>query len=322
MKKNIIFLVFMSISFTILAQQSGQYTSYMLDPIRYNPAYAGLDYSLSLTGTFRQQWAGLDGAPQSSRVSAHLPLYFLQGGVGIQVESESIGAHDFSAAKASYNYQLEAGSGILSMGVGAGLQQFKLLGGELITPNGEYLGPGTLTHNDDLLTLATVSGSSVTIDAGVYYQSERIDVGLSVENLSASSIQLENLNYQFTRTYHAFAAARFELGSQFILKPSIWFRTDAVENQLDISVLTTYNDNIFGGLSLRGYNKTTNDAVAILAGVKLSPSLTVAYAYDIALSPLQTLHNGSHEIVLKYQLNKTIGAGKPPRIIYHPRVNN
>jgi len=305
-----------------MAQQSGQYTSYMLDPVRYNPAYAGLDYALSLTATYRQQWLGLDGSPQSSRLSAHLPLYFLRGGVGLQAESESIGAHDFSSAKAAYNYQMEIGPGILSLGVRAGLQQFKLRGGDLITPDGEYLGPGTLTHNDDLLSLSTVSGIAMGLDAGIYFQSEQLEIGISTENLNANAIQLENLTYQFTRTYHAYATARLEVGSNFVLSPSVWFRTDAIENQLDISILTTYNDNIFGGLSLRGYNKMTNDALAVLAGFKLSESLTLAYAYDIALSPLQTFHNGSHEIILKYQLNKTIGAGQPPRIIYHPRVGN
>ena len=321
-KKNILFLLLMSCSVIIFAQQSAQYTSYMLDPVRYNSAYAGLDYGLSLTGTFRQQWAGLEGAPQSTRLSAHMPLYFLQGGIGIQVESESLGAHAFNAAQLDYNYQREIGSGVLSIGLGLGIHQFKLNGGQLITPDGQYLGPGMINHNDGLLSTASVSGTSIGLDAGLYYQSELFDIGFSIENTTAASVQLGDLNYQFVKTYHAFAATEFELGSSFVIRPSLWFRTDAIENQLDISVLTTYNDNIFGGVSLRGYDKSTRDALAVIVGFKLSETLTLAYAYDIALSPLQTVQSGSHEIVMKYQLDKTIGAGKLPRIIYHPRAKN
>lgn len=321
-KKNTLFLLFMSCSVIIFAQQSAQYTSYMLDPVRYNPAYAGLDYGLSLTGTFRQQWAGLEGAPRSTRLSAHMPLYFLQGGIGIQVESESLGAHTFSAAQLDYNYQKEIGAGILSIGLGLGIHQFKLNGDQLITPDGQYLGPGMINHNDDFLSITSVSGTSIGLDAGIYYQSELFDVGFSVENATAASVQLGNLNYQFVKTYHAFAATAFEVGSNFVIRPTLWFRTDAIENQLDISVLTTYNNNIFGGLSFRGYDNSTRDALAIIAGFKLSETLTLAYAYDIAISPLQTVQSGSHEIVVKYQLDKTIGAGKLPGIIYHPRAKN
>jgi type IX secretion system PorP/SprF family membrane protein len=316
------------LSFTLLcltvlglqAQQPAQYSTYMLDPMRINPAYAGLDYALSLTGTYRQQWAGLEGAPTGQRLSAHMPLYFLRGGFGLQVENDEIGARRLSSAQVAYNYQMELGSGVLSLGVGGGLQQLTLRGGELITPDGNYNEPGNSSHNDDLLILATQSGSTIQLSTGVYFQSERFELGVSAENINAGNVQLDQLNYTLARTYNAFAMTRFEVGRSLELRPSAWFRTDATESQLDISLLAVYNSNIFGGASLRGYNSNTQDAVVIMGGFQLSPSLQLIYAYDVGLSPLQTVHNGSHEIVIKYRVNKTFGEGKPPRIIYHPRA--
>lgn len=316
------------LSFTILctavlglqAQQPAQYSTYMLDPMRINPAYAGLDYALSLTGTYRQQWAGLEGAPTGQRLSAHLPVYFLRGGFGLQVENDEIGARRLSSAQVAYNYQMELGSGVLSLGVGGGLQQLTLRGGELITPDGNYSEPGNISHNDDLLILATQSGSTIQLSTGVYFQSERFEVGLSAENINAGNVQLDQLNYTLARTYNAFAMTRFEVGRSLELRPSAWFRTDATESQLDISLLAVYNSNIFGGASLRGYSSNTLDAVVIMGGFQLSPSLQLVYAYDVGLSPLQTVHTGSHEIVIKYRINKSFGEGKPPRIIYHPRA--
>ena len=314
-----ILLLMVGLSYTVHAQQPAQYSTYMLDPFRYNPAYAGLDYGLSLTGTYRQQWVGLEGAPVGQRLSVHLPLYFLRGGFGLQFENDEIGAHSLTTVQGAYNYQMEIGGGVLSLGAGLSWQQWTLRGGDLITPDGIYL-EGVENHNDNLLNLSTESGSGLQVAAGLYYQSDRLEAGLSVENVSAGSIQLSQLTYNLARAYHAYVGTRFEVGRSVELRPSLWFRSDGIENQLDISVLGSYNDNIFGGASFRGYSSTSQDAVVIMAGFRLSPSLRLMYAYDIGLSPLQDVHSGSHEIVVKYQLDSTIGAGKPPRIIYHPRT--
>lgn len=320
MKQHLIYLFFLCAVSMSYAQQSAQYTSYMLDPMRYNPAYAGLEDALSFTGTYRQQWAGLEGAPQSARASIHMPLYFLSGGFGLQFENEQLGAHNFTLAKAAYNYQKDLGLGVFSIGLAAGMQQFRLNGQDLTTPDGSYLGPGIISHNDDLLSFSEVSGSSAVFDAGLFFKTDRLNVGLSVENASQASISLNELDYELLSSYHIFAAYEFELGQRFVLKPSAWFKSDAVQHQLDLSVLTQYNDNILTGLSFRGYNTSTTDALALFFGFNVSKSLAVVYAYDIALSPLQSFHSGSHEIVVKYHLAQSIGAGKPPRIIYHPRM--
>jgi type IX secretion system PorP/SprF family membrane protein len=292
----------------------------MLDPFRYNPAYAGLEDGLQMTGVFRQQWQGLDGAPTGQRLGIHLPLYFLRGGLGFQVENDQIGAHRFLMIQGAYNYQTELGGGILALGAAAAYQQWSLDGELLRTPDGQYMGPGNPTHNDDLLSFRNESGNTVNINAGVFYQSENFDAGLSVENITEGAIALTQLSITQLRTYHAYVASRHELGPSFLLEPSAWFRSDAIENQLDLSLRVTYNDNIFLGGSFRGYNTATTDAVIALFGFKLSPALTLAYAYDVPLSPLQSVHNGSHEVVVTYFLDKAISKGKLPPIIYHPRA--
>jgi hypothetical protein len=96
-------------------------------------------------------------------------------------------------------------------------------------------------------------------------------------------------------------------------------KSDLVETQIEFSTIARYNDNIFGGVSFRGYNSNSFDAVVILAGYKLNENLTLSYAYDITLSGLSEVSRGSHEIMLNYNLNKNIGKGRLPKIIYNPR---
>ena len=87
----------------------------------------------------------------------------------------------------------------------------------------------------------------------------------------------------------------------------------------DFSVLFNYLDNIFLGASFRGYTKNAQDALIGMVGIKLSQQIKVAYAYDYTLSNLNVASQGSHEIVLQYNLGKPIGKGKLPPIIYNPR---
>jgi hypothetical protein len=88
---------------------------------------------------------------------------------------------------------------------------------------------------------------------------------------------------------------------------------------MDFSLITRYNENIFIGASLRGYHSESLDAVALIGGFKLSEKITIGYSYDLTLSSLKTASNGSHEILLNYNLGKAIGKGRPPKIIYNPR---
>ena len=66
-----------------LTQQPAQYSMYMLNKYAFNPAYAGMDNSLSLTGVYRNQWLNLDGNPVSQNFNVHMPLYIVGGGIGL-----------------------------------------------------------------------------------------------------------------------------------------------------------------------------------------------------------------------------------------------
>jgi hypothetical protein len=92
-----------------------------------------------------------------------------------------------------------------------------------------------------------------------------------------------------------------------------------VQTQIEGSVRIVYDDFVTGGLSVRGYSQNTLDALVIFGGLKLSDHLTIAYAYDLTLSALNQASSGTHEVMLKYNLNRIIGAGLPPRVIYNPR---
>jgi len=72
-------------------QQQNQYTQFALNKYVFNPAYAGLDFSLSANLMYRNQWDGLDGRPTDLNLNVHLPFYLWSGALGASVDRQSFG---------------------------------------------------------------------------------------------------------------------------------------------------------------------------------------------------------------------------------------
>ncbi|CAH1001500.1 hypothetical protein LEM8419_02403 [Neolewinella maritima] len=302
------------------AQQFAQYSLFWLDPVQFNPAYAGLDNSLSVTASYRAQWTGLDGQPTGQRVSAHLPVYFLSSGFGVEGERDEIGARTMNRFGASWNYQLVRPTAVWSVGLSARYQQMSLNGALLRSTDGLYDEPGVIVHNDDLIPTGTEGAGTLTIAAGLYYQAERLEGGLSVRNLNEGTITYPGLDYQLGRQYHGYLRARFDVLRAWDVSPMLFAVSDGTQHQLSFGGIARYNENIFAGAAYRGYNNATSDAIVLMAGLNLSDKISVAYAYDLTLSELRTVQDGSHEISLKYNLRQRIGAGIPPPVIFNPRT--
>lgn len=308
------------------AQQLPQYTLFLLNPYASNPAYAGLDNSLVVTAVHRQQWTQLLGAPATQQLNASLPVYRWASGVGIKVENDVVGAHKVTQGLLTYSYHLALGrSTLLGIGGSAGYLQYALDGNKLRAPEGTYAEPGSgtiFTHNDPRLPEGKVQAGTVVTEVGIFLKSNHLGVGLAMQPLFTPVLRETSqgkLSLKSSRQYLAYAAYELSLGNNLALKPGVLLKTDIVETQGEISLLTRWRENIFAGLSYRGFWEKGRDAICLLAGFKASEKVILGYAYDIPLSPLQAVNRGSHEILLRYDLNQMIGAGKLPPVIYNPR---
>ena len=319
---TIIFFVFCSLS--VFSQQGIQSSLYMQNKFSYNPAYAGLDNSLSLTGMFRKQWVNLEGSPTTQNLNAHMPFYYLKGGIGINIDNDILGAQRNTRIRIAYSYQVALNkSSLLTFGIAGGATQQALDGNLLRAPEGDYVeGSNLFNHNDDFIPIGIEQAIAPTLSAGIYFQNERFEIGLAVHDILESDFQynLEEITaIQLKRNYFLNFGTSFDITSSFELLPSLLLKSDIKQTQIEFSTLLRYNGNIFGGATFRGYNATSVDAIAILAGIKLNEKITLSYAYDLTLSTLRSVSQGSHEIMINYNLNKPIGKGIPPKVIYNPR---
>ena len=118
MKKYIIF-VFAICAYTFThAQQLPQFTSYQLSPYLYNPAYAGVDGYTQLNAVVREQWSGVNKAPETKSISMFGPLRNEKMALGGVVVSDKLGAESKNGLQLSYAYHLRLKNDLsLSLGL-------------------------------------------------------------------------------------------------------------------------------------------------------------------------------------------------------------
>lgn len=321
-RKRLFIAFFLFAKYTIFAQLSPQYSLYMLNPYNYNVAYAGMDNSLSVTGVFRKQWVGLEGSPSTQNLNLHLPFYYIKGGIGMKLENDMLGQWRSTRVMLSYNYiQTLKKSAQLSLGIGGGFVQGSLDGSKLRAPEGEY-GANSVVHNDNLLPTTKISGVSPSFSAGLVFKNKKTTAGIGIQDLFPAKISFEknNISQIYLQPNYFFTFAhQISLNESFLLKPYFLVKTDTKTIQTDVSLLLEYKNNIFSGISFRGYNKNTIDALIVNLGYRINKNITLAYAYDINISNLRSYNAGSHEILLNYNLQQKIGGGILPAIIFNPR---
>ena len=305
------------------AQQAPQYSLYALNPYAYNPAFAGMENSLVATGVYRQQWSSLKGAPETQHLNVHLPLYMISSGIGLKVENDKIGAHRSTQAVLSYSFQQELGrETVLSLGVSGGYLQYSLDGAKLRSPDGVYEPTGVFMHNDPFLPEGKVNAGSYIVEAGLFLRWKELAAGVASQPVYAPVLEAKSdgvFRIKPVRHYLSMISYQFPVGRNLEIKPSVLVKTDLTETQAEISAIIRWRENIFAGASFRGLSSTSKDAIVLLGGLRLNERSLLAYSFDIPLSALETAHRGSHELLLRYELNKPIGQGKLPPVIYNPR---
>lgn len=322
MKNYLTLILYVCSTGWLFGQQVPQYSLYALNPYAFNPAYAGLENTLVATGVYRQQWSGLLGAPSTQHVNAHLPIYAISSGVGIRVENDVIGAHNTTQAVLSYNYQMNLNRNtLLSLGLSGGWLQYSLDGAKLRAPEGTYAEP-SFSHNETVLPIGRVQAGSPIVEVGAFLQTKKWEVGVSAQPVFATQLKANtsgDLALRPVQHYLLYAAHSLRMGENMVLKPSVLVKSDFRETQIEISGMARWRENIFAGASVRGLGGASKDAAVLFVGFKLNEKTTLAYAFDIPLSSLSAAHRGSHELLLRYSLNKPIGVGKLPPVIYNPR---
>lgn len=314
-----IFTMFLSMFFTsTYAQQWNQNTLLSYNIYKDNPAYAGFDQSISLTGLSRNQWVSLAGRPSYRYLGAHLPVYVWKAGIGSDFQLIQEGSFNFRSARFSFNRVINIPMGILSLGARANVNYLSIDGKSIKTPEGIYT-DGIFNHNDPSLANNLAGAFGVGWEFGAFLRQNKYQLGLSLANLPSNTISVKDARITMRNNLSFYFQYIFDYSESIQFQPSIHINSDFLYTQSQINALTRINGNIFGGMSLRGYSSSSIDAVGFILGHKLNKRYSVFYSYDLGISSLSSVHEGSHELMLKINFYKLPGTGLPPKIIFNPR---
>ena len=118
MKKVYLIILILFVAVPATAQQLPQFTQYMYNTISINPAYAGSRDGFSVTALNRNQWAGINGAPNTQTLSIHSPLRNDKVGLGLSVINDKAGYENYTYLYSDFSYRLDLSADVsLNLGL-------------------------------------------------------------------------------------------------------------------------------------------------------------------------------------------------------------
>ncbi len=314
-RKILVLIVLLAVIKPVLGQQDPHFSQYMFNDLYNNPAYSGVMGVTNLSLLYRSQWLGYSGtydeggAPTSFLASFNTPIFRLRSGAGFYFVNDVIGPQNNIQFMGSYAYHLGVGNGKLSFGVRAGVY------GQSIDFN-KYR---PVNPDDPLLLNGKESQYRPDMGVGIYYKAEKYFGGVSLNHILKSEFDFgsDSLKNALANNVIINGGYRYELNYDVILTPSVLIKTDFVSYSFDISVLATYREKFWGGLSYR-----QSEAVIALMGVNLlkDKSLKLGYSLDYIIQAQKAKQATSHEILMSYNMPAVTGGGK--KIIRTPRFRH
>ncbi len=293
--KNIKFIVVFCIAMLTfinenIAQQDPMYTQYFFNPLTVNSGYAGTRDALSASLLVREQWVGIEGAPQTQTLSIHSPLRNDKLAVGGTIIRDKVGPSSSIGIFGDFSYRFQVSEkSRLALGLKGGIN---FLSADLSELQNTEVGDISFQQNINSSPLPNFGASA-------YLWSEDYFLGISAPKLIQNNLDSRITDLRAEEKVHFFFMGGyvFELSPALKLKPT--FMTKIVA-EAPISVDLTANFLLDDKLWLGGAFRF-GDSFGLLASYQLSDQLRLGYAFDYTLTELQKFTPGnSHEIMVSY----------------------
>ena len=285
--KHTVLLAAVCCACALHAQQEWQYSQYMFNLYDANGAFAGAYEQASFAARFRTQWIGVDGAPVSQTLSAHLPAGPV--GVGARLQHERLGARSRVLVKATVAYPMRLGNGRLALALNGGIVREQWRTAEL-----------SAKHPDEtLLALDTPTATLPSIDFAAFYHTRAVFAGMEVSHLNAGSAEpTTGTTYGLWRQAQAVVGTAIGINAQQALRPSAmvrWSAAGIITGEVDVAWL--WEDRLWLGAGYR-----LDFGLVGYAEYLITNTLRIGYAYDYATGPLSQFQTGSHEVLIGWNL--------------------
>ncbi|NBP69091.1 MAG: type IX secretion system membrane protein PorP/SprF [Cytophagia bacterium] len=318
-------------------QQRPYYTQYILNPYVSNPALAGIENYWDLKLSYRSQWSGVPGAPQTVYFTAHGPMRLLietnktstatksQGiknaarnkiaprkkllphsGFGFSLVTDKAGPVDILTFNAAYAYHLNLTPHTsLSAGASVGLQTIRI--------NADALDFGPTNPNDPVSTNG-INSSNLKPDmsVGLWIYAPVYFIGIAAQNIIPAEAAYSRdgiANGQMVTHASFIAGYKYYINNRLNFIPSAMIRyVRHTPFNFDVNAKLQFEKIGWVGVSYRH-----NQSVAAMLGMNINQALSFGYTYDFSTSQLKNLNSGAHEVVIGFLISKQNRVALSPR---------
>jgi type IX secretion system PorP/SprF family membrane protein len=300
----IFFVLICAVIGEVKSQFDPHFSQYVLNPVAYNPGYAGMNGQISVLLIERQQWMKIEGHPKTTVVGADMAVNFFgnPGGVGLMFLNDRIGYYNNLFIQGFVSQKFDLGEGKLGIGINFGLINM-VLDGTKLKPN-PYDGGDYHQSTDPLVPAVEVNGTAFDLSIGTYYKTPKYFAGISILHLFRPKPNFKDeFSIYIPRSFFFSAGYNYSLWEKpIILKPSFMIKKSEALWQYELNFIVMHKERFWGGLTYR-----YQDAVVVLLGLELLNGLKFGYSYDISISAVARRSNGSHEINIGYLFDLDIG---------------
>ena len=291
-------LMFLAVALTS-AQPEISMSQYMHNRYTINKAFAGAHGALSLYGSFRKKWAGINGSPSGQFFSANTPLKNETIALGLSLFNQQYAVSQHTGFSLSYTYRIKT-DGHTWLGLA-------LSGGGNFN-SAKWNDVFVIDENDESFNYNENSFNPI-IGFGISMYSDKFFAGISIPSFFVQSEYADSLNFDMGKiNYIATAGYVFRADEKWTIQPSFMAQYDGLMQGIyvDLNATVIYNNLLWAGISYR----TTNDIVGLI-GYQVTPQLRFAYSYNYSLGNIGPYNNGTHEVSIQFDFNFKIKTPNP-----------
>lgn len=292
MKKfqQIIVVILFFTTSIVMAQQESVFTFYKSQMNLVNPAYVGINNETLWTSSIRNQWSGIEDAPETQTLSYSTSLGKNMGiGASVINDRTFIEKETFVGVDFSYKIQMNTTTD-LYLGIKAG--------GNFYDVNTTGLESYNIESDQALSSINTFNPN---FGIGTVLKEDKWYVSLSIPRLfnTNKAKNQSGIAMSATDRPHVYLSGGYDfvLDPTFVLKPSVMMRyVNGAPVSLDLTTMLQIDTNFEIGGMYR-----TDKAFAAMSTFRLNNRFVLGYAYEMSTQPTLASARNTNEIILQVQ---------------------
>jgi len=288
----------------VRGQQLPVYGQYIFNNTVINPAQAGSGDSNQFGLLGRQQWVGIDGAPNT--YSAFLNLVLPSNlGVALGVYQDNIGWFKDLTIQADIAYHLRiAETWRFSVGLRA------LASSQDFNPDD----PGFITPGDPNFVPYN-TGLNLNVGLGFLFYSPSSFLGISAPKIFHQGYEHQGTELNVSATHiFLYGGHTFRFTEELSLTPSSMVRyTHKTPLQVDFNAVFGLSKVLDFGPVVRTDFENGLDAIGALIGIRFSDNWYLGYKYSYPMNHMNVATKQTHEVGLRFNWGGPTGRIASPR---------